>query len=101
MSDERKSLWMRGMRERRGEQWAHCEAPPSYKGSSEAHRAPLAAEGVRGVGVKLARSLLLSAITTFTVGVIALALGASLAATVLFVVSAVGFLATLVLLRRR
>jgi hypothetical protein len=51
--------------------------------------------------VKLARSLLLSAIIAITVGVIALALGASLAATVLFVVSAVGFLATLVLLRRR
>jgi hypothetical protein len=61
----------------------------------------LAAEGVRRVAVKLARFLLLSAITAFTVGVIALALGASLAATVLFVVAAVAFLATLVLLRRR
>jgi hypothetical protein len=61
----------------------------------------LVAEGVRRVGVKLARSLLLSAIIAFTVGVIALAPGASLAATVLFVVAAVGFLATLVLLRRR
>jgi hypothetical protein len=79
----------------------HCEAPPSYERSSEAHRALLAAEGVRRVGMKLARSLLLSAIAAFTVGVIALALGASLAALVLFVVSAVGFLATLVFLRRQ
>jgi hypothetical protein len=51
--------------------------------------------------VKLARSLLLSAVTAFAVGVMALALGASLAAMVLFVVAAVGFLATLVLLRMR
>jgi hypothetical protein len=51
--------------------------------------------------MKLARSLLLSAIAAFTVRVIALALGVSLAALVLFVVSAVGFLATLVLLRRQ
>ena len=61
----------------------------------------MAAEGVRRVGMKLARSLLLCAVTAFAVGVIALALGASLAAMVLFVVAAVGFLATLVLLRRR
>ena len=61
----------------------------------------MAAEGVRRLGVKLARSLLLSAVTAFAVGVMALALGASLAAMVLFVVAAVGFLATLVLLKMR
>lgn len=58
-------------------------------------------EGVRRVGVRLARSLQLSAIAAFTLAVIALALGKSLEATILFMVAAVGFLAALVLQRRR
>lgn len=59
------------------------------------------AEDVRGLVVRATRSLHLAAIAAFILAVIALALGESLAATVLFVVAAVGFLATLILQRRR
>jgi hypothetical protein len=45
-----------------------------------------------GVGVRLMRSIQLGAIAAFTLAVIAFARGESLAATVLFVVAAVGFL---------
>jgi hypothetical protein len=58
-------------------------------------------EGVRGVGVRLMRSLQLGSIAAFTLAVIALALRESLAATVMFVVAAVGFLIVLILQRRR
>jgi hypothetical protein len=51
--------------------------------------------------VRLARSLQLGAIAAFTLAVIALARGGSLAATVLFIVAAVGFLIVLILHRRR
>lgn len=51
--------------------------------------------------MRLARSLQLAAIAAFTLAVIALALGKSLAATALFMVAAVGFLATVILQRRR
>jgi hypothetical protein len=59
------------------------------------------AEGVRGVGVRLARSLQLGAIAAFTLAVIAFALGEIVAATVMFVVAAVGFLVVLILQSRR
>jgi hypothetical protein len=59
------------------------------------------AEGVRRLGVRLARSLQLGAIAAFALAVIALARGESLAATVLFIVAAVGFLIVLILHRRR
>ncbi len=58
-------------------------------------------ESVREVGVRLARSLQLGAIVAFALAVIALALGESLASTVLFVVAAVRFLVVLILQRRR
>jgi multisubunit Na+/H+ antiporter MnhF subunit len=48
-----------------------------------------------------ARYLHLAAIVAFILAVIALALGESLAATVMFIVAAVGFLTTLILQRRR
>jgi hypothetical protein len=51
---------------------------------------------VRGLGV-----LQLTAIAVMALAVIALALGKNVVATVLFVVAAVGFLATIVLQRRR
>jgi hypothetical protein len=51
--------------------------------------------------VRLARSLQLGAIAAFTLAVIALVRGKSLAATVLFIVAAVGFLIVLILQRRR
>ncbi len=51
--------------------------------------------------MRLARSLQLGAIAAFALAVIALALGNSLAATVLFVVAAVGFLVVLILQSRR
>ncbi|HEU4493339.1 MAG TPA: hypothetical protein VFR69_04075 [Rubrobacteraceae bacterium] len=47
------------------------------------------------------RSIQLGAIAAFAVAVIALALGKSLAATVMFAVAAVGFLIVLILQRRR
>jgi hypothetical protein len=53
------------------------------------------------LGMRLARYLQLSAIAAFTLAVIALALGESLAATVMFIVAAVGFLMVLILQRRR
>jgi hypothetical protein len=59
------------------------------------------AEDVRRLGVRLARSLQLGAIAAFALAVIALARGESLAATVLFIVAAVGFLIVLILQRRR
>ncbi len=59
------------------------------------------AENVRGLVVRLTRSLHLAAIAAFILAVIALALGESLASTVLFMVAAVGFLTTLILQRRR
>jgi hypothetical protein len=58
-------------------------------------------ESVRRLGVRLARSLQLGAIAAFALAVIALARGESLAATVLFIVAAVGFLIVLILQRRR
>ena len=51
--------------------------------------------------MRLARSLQLGAIAAFALAVTALALGRSLAATVMFIVSAVGFLVVLILQRRR
>ncbi len=51
--------------------------------------------------MRLARSLQLGAIAAFALAVIALALGRSLAATVLFMAAAVGFLMVLILQRRR
>ena len=51
--------------------------------------------------MRLVRSLQLGAIVAFTLAVIALALGRSLAATVMFVVAAVGFLVVLIVQRRR
>lgn len=51
--------------------------------------------------MRLMRFLQLGAIAAFTLAVIALALGESLAATVMFVVAAVGFLIVLILQRRR
>jgi hypothetical protein len=54
-----------------------------------------------GVGVRLVRSLQLGAIAAFTLAVIALALGRSLASTVMFIVAAVGFLVVLIMQRRR
>jgi redox-regulated HSP33 family molecular chaperone len=61
----------------------------------------LVEEDVRGVGVRLARSLQLGAIAAFTLAVVAFALGETVAATVMFMVAAVGFLVVLVLQRRR
>jgi hypothetical protein len=58
------------------------------------------AEDVRGVGVRLARSLQLGAIAALTLALIALAVGESLPATVLFIVAAVGFSIVLILQRR-
>jgi hypothetical protein len=51
--------------------------------------------------VRFAHSLQLDAIAAFTLAIMALALGESLAATVMFVVAAVGFLAVLVVQWRR
>jgi hypothetical protein len=51
--------------------------------------------------VRLARSLQLGAIAAFAVGIIALARGEMVGATVMFVVAAVGFLVVLILQRRR
>ena len=51
--------------------------------------------------MRLARSLHLSAIAAFALAVITLFLGEHIAATVLFVIAAVGFLAAMVLHRRR
>ena len=51
--------------------------------------------------MRLARSLYLSAIAAFALAVIAMFMKEQLAATVLFLVAAAGFLATLVLQRRR
>ena len=53
------------------------------------------------VAMRLARSIHLSAIAAFALAVIALILGEHLAATVLFVLAAGGFLATLILQRRQ
>ncbi len=65
-------------------------------------RVRLVAENVRGLAVvRPARYLHLAAIVAFVLAVIALALEESLVATVLFMVAAVGFLATLILQRRR
>jgi hypothetical protein len=61
----------------------------------------MVAEDVRGVGMRLMRSIQLGAIAAFTLAVIAFARDESLAATVLFVVAAVGFLIVLILQRRR
>ena len=61
----------------------------------------MVADDVRRVGVKLARSLQLSAIGAFALAVIALAAGESIASTVLFTIAAIGFLAALLLQRRR
>jgi Flp pilus assembly protein TadB len=58
------------------------------------------AEGVRGIDVRLARSLHLGAIAALTFAVLALASGKQLVATVLFIVAAVGFLIVLILQRR-
>ncbi|HSL01244.1 MAG TPA: hypothetical protein VK869_12985 [Rubrobacteraceae bacterium] len=51
--------------------------------------------------MRLARFLHLSAIAGFAIAVVALLLEQHLAATVLFFVAAAGFLATLILQRRR
>lgn len=51
--------------------------------------------------MRLARFLHLSAIAAFALAVIALVLEQHLAATVLFFVAAAGFLATLIIQRRR
>lgn len=51
--------------------------------------------------MRLARSLHLSAIAAFTLAVIAMILGEQRAATVLFAIAAAGFLAALILQRRR
>ena len=59
------------------------------------------AENVRGLVVRLTRSLHLAAIAAFILAVIALALGEQLASTILFMAAAVGFLATLIFQRRR
>jgi hypothetical protein len=51
--------------------------------------------------VRLVRSLQLGAIAAFTLAVIALALGRSVAATVMFIVAAVGFLVVIIVQRRQ
>jgi hypothetical protein len=51
--------------------------------------------------VRLARSLHLAALAAFALAVIALIMGEHLVATVLFFMAAVGFLASLILQRRR
>ena len=51
--------------------------------------------------MRLARSLHLAALAAFALAVIALILGEHLVATVLFLIAAVGFLASLILQRRR
>ncbi len=51
--------------------------------------------------MRIVRSLHLAAIAAFTLAVIAMLLGEQLAATVLFLIAALGFLATLILRRRR
>ena len=51
--------------------------------------------------MRLVRSLYLAAIAAFAVAIIAMVLGEHLAATVLFVIAAAGFLASLILQRRR
>lgn len=51
--------------------------------------------------VRLAGSLQLAAIAAFTLAVIALTLGKDLVATALFFVATAGFLATIILQRRR
>jgi O-antigen ligase len=61
----------------------------------------LVAYDVRGIGLRLMRSLQLGSIAAFTLAVIALALGESVASTAMFTVAAVGFLVVLVLQRRR
>ncbi len=53
------------------------------------------------VEVRPARALHLAAIAAFALAVVALARGNDLAATVLFALAAAGFLATMVLQRRR
>jgi hypothetical protein len=75
------------------------ETPARYGRGSDGHRAPpLVAEIVK---VRLAGSLHLTAIAAFALAVIALILGKHLVATVLFVIASAGFLATIVLQRRR
>lgn len=51
--------------------------------------------------MRLARTLHLSAIAAFALAVIALILGEHLAATILFLIAAAGFLVTLILQRSR
>ncbi len=51
--------------------------------------------------VRFARSLHLSAIAAFALAVVAMVLGRHLVATALFVIASVGFLAVLILQRRR
>ncbi len=51
--------------------------------------------------MRLARSLHLAAIAAFALAIIAMVLGEQLAATVLFAIAAAGFLAALILQRRR
>ena len=51
--------------------------------------------------MRLVRSLHLSGIAAFTLAVISFVLGKHLAATILFVIAALCFLATLILQRRR
>ncbi len=51
--------------------------------------------------MRLAHSLQLGAIASFTLAVIALALGESVVATVMFIVAAGGFLLVLILQRRK
>ncbi len=51
--------------------------------------------------MRLARSLYLSAIAAFALAIIAMLLGEHIAATVLFVIAAAGFLGVLILQRSR
>ncbi len=53
------------------------------------------------MAMRLARSIHLSAIAAFVLAVIAMLLGEHLAATAFFVIATAGFLATLILQRRR
>ncbi len=53
------------------------------------------------VEVRSARALNLAAIVAFVLATVALILGTNLAATVLFALAAAGFLATMILERRR
>jgi hypothetical protein len=74
---------------------------PTVGGAQEGAERPWWKRMFGGVGVRLARSLQLGAIAAFTLAVVAFALGETVAATVMFMVAAVGFLVVLVLQRRR